>query len=83
MSSDRTDRDLTLQTTSTNVERQQLQAAGQAANRAAAEYLPADYRQRRAERTLRRQRAALLSWVEYLVEVGGVGELLAEPQPGR
>ena len=45
-----------------------------------AEYLFADYRKRRAESTLRTQRVALVLWVQYLAEVGAVGELLAEAQ---
>lgn len=51
--------------------------AGQAANRAAADYLFADYRQRRAPKTIRTQTAALLLWVHYLAEVGAAGDLLA------
>lgn len=52
--------------------------AGEAANHAAADYLFADYRQRRAAKTIRTQTAALLLWVYYLSEVGAAGELLAE-----
>lgn len=70
--------DLIPKTKGRNIERQTLIAAGQAANGAAADYLFADYRQRRAESTLRTQRAALVLWVQYLVEVGAAGELLAE-----
>lgn len=55
-----------------------MTAAGQAANRAAADYLFADYRQRRAEGTLRTQRAALVLWVQYLVEASAASEMLAE-----
>ena len=55
-----------------------ISQAGAAANRAAAEYLFADYRQRRAAKTIRTQRAALLLWVQYLDEVGAAAELLAE-----
>ena len=80
MSSDATSHNLVAQTTGTTIERQQLTAAGRAANRAAADYLFADYRQRRAESTLRTQRAALVLWVQYLVEVGAASELLAEAQ---
>jgi integrase len=80
MSNEGTSRDLAVQTTSADIERRQLTAAGRAANRAAANYLFADYRQRRAESTLRTQRAALVLWVQYLVEVGAAGELLAEAQ---
>lgn len=50
MSSDGTGHNLVSQTTGTNVERQQMTASGRAA---------ADYRQRRAESTLRTHRAAL------------------------
>ncbi|MBE2198615.1 MAG: site-specific integrase [Anaerolinea sp.] len=50
--------------------------AGQAANQAAADYLFADYRQRRAPKTMRTQTAALLLWVHYLAEVGAAGDLL-------
>jgi|GEM_PF-255867 len=80
MSNESTSRDLAVQTTGTKIERRQLTAAGQAANRAAANYLFADYRQRRAESTLRTQRAALVLWVQYLVEAGAAGELLAEAE---
>jgi hypothetical protein len=73
-------RDLVTHTPSRRVQRQQLIAAGQAANRAAADTLFADYRQRRAESTLRTQRAALVLWVQYLAEAGAAGELLAEAQ---
>jgi hypothetical protein len=52
--------------------------AGEAANRAAADYLFADYRQRRAARTIKTQTAALLLWVQYLAEVGAAAGLLAE-----
>lgn len=52
--------------------------AGEAANRAAADYLFEDYRLRRAEKTLRTQCAALLLWVQYLQAVGAARELLAE-----
>jgi integrase len=62
------------------MERRVLTAAGRAANRAAAHHVFADYRQRRATKTLRTQRAALMLWVTYLVEVGAVDELLAEAQ---
>jgi hypothetical protein len=57
-----------------------LTAAGRAANRAAAHHVFADYRQRRAEKTLRTQRAALMLWVEYLAAVGAAEELLAEAE---
>lgn len=52
--------------------------AGEAANRAAVDSLFADYRQRRAQKTIRTQTAALLLWVQYLEEVGAAGALLAE-----
>ena len=54
--------------------------AGQAANRAAADYLFADYRQRRAKKTIRTQTAALLLWVHYLADVRAAGDLLAEAE---
>lgn len=79
MRADENSQDLVPQT-STSIERQALVAAGRAANRAAADYLFADYRQRRAESTLRTQRAALVLWVEYLADVGAAGEILAEAQ---
>jgi hypothetical protein len=47
----------------------------ESANRAAADYLFADYRQRRAKKTLRTQTAALLLWVQYLAEVGAAGRV--------
>jgi len=60
----------------TAADRQMIQA-GAAANRAAADFLFADYRQRRAEKTLRTQKAALVLWVEYLSQVGAVEALSA------
>jgi len=54
-----------------------LALAGAAANRVAADYLFTDYRQRRAERTIRNQTAALQLWVQYLAIVGAATELLA------
>ncbi|MCB8943994.1 MAG: tyrosine-type recombinase/integrase [Ardenticatenaceae bacterium] len=54
--------------------------AGEAANRAAADYLFADYRQRRAEKTIRTQTAALLLWVQFLAEAGAVSQLLAKAE---
>jgi integrase len=54
--------------------------AGQAANQSAADYLFADYRQRRAKKTIRTQTAALLLWVHYLADVRAAGELLAEAE---
>ncbi len=53
-----------------------LDAIGQAANEAAANYLFADYRQRRARKTIRTQTAALVLWVEYLAQIGAAVELL-------
>jgi hypothetical protein len=73
-------RDLVPPTTTTELERRQLNDAGQAANRAAANYLFADYRQRRAESTLRTQRAALVLWLQYLTEARAGAELLAEAE---
>jgi integrase len=54
--------------------------AGQAANQAAADYLFADYRQRRAPKTIRTQTAALLLWVHYLADIRAAGELLAQAE---
>jgi hypothetical protein len=51
--------------------------AGESANRAD-DYLFADYRQRRVKKTPHTQMAALLRWVQYLVEAGMVAKLLAE-----
>lgn len=55
-----------------------MDVAGQAANRAAANYLFTDYRQRRAAKTIRTQTAALILWAEYLAQVGAGAVLLAE-----
>jgi integrase len=63
-------------TTGTAVAPLDLTPAGQAANRAAAEYLFADYRQRRAQKTIRTQTAALILWVHYLVVAGADDRLL-------
>lgn len=71
-------RDLTVLTTAKELQKGDLIRAGEAANRAAADYIFADYRQRRARKTIRTQTAALLLWVQYLAGVGAVGELLAE-----
>lgn len=49
---------------------------GVVANQAAANYSFADYRQRRAKRTIRTQTAALLLWVQYLDHLGATTELL-------
>ena len=62
------------------LERRVLTAAGRAANRAAAHHVFAGYRQRRAEKTLHTQRAALVLWVAYLVKVGAGDELLTEAE---
>ncbi len=56
----------------------EITAAGQAANRVAADYLFADYHQRRSPQTLRTQTAALIRWVEYLQKVKAATHLLAE-----
>lgn len=80
MSTHDTRNDLAPQTANKGIQTRKLIAAGKAANRAAAGYLFADYRQRRAESTLRTQRAALVLWVQYLIEVGAASELLAEAQ---
>jgi integrase len=78
MTGDENNRGLTVQTTATAVKKSELARAGETANRAAADYLFADYRQRRAKKTLRTQMAALLLWVQYLAEVGAAGDLLYE-----
>jgi integrase len=54
-----------------------VSAAGQAANQAATDYLFADYRQRRAAKTIRTQTAALILWVQYLNEVQVAAELIS------
>jgi hypothetical protein len=69
-----------MEITTGELERRVLTAAGRAANRAAAHHVFADYRQRRAEKTLRTQRAALMLWVQYLVEAGAADELLTEAE---
>ncbi|MBK8989090.1 MAG: site-specific integrase [Chloroflexi bacterium] len=51
---------------------------GVAANQAAAHYSFADYRQRRAKKTIRTQTAALLLWVQYLEYIGAATRLLAD-----
>jgi integrase len=71
-------RTLTVQTTGSQLQKSDLARAGETANRAAADYLFADYRQRRAKKTLRTQTAALLLWVQYLVEVGAASAVLHE-----
>jgi hypothetical protein len=57
-------RTLTVETTDNPLQQSDLIHAGESANRAAADYLFADYRQRRAKKTLRTQTAALLLWVQ-------------------
>jgi integrase len=54
-----------------------VSAAGQTANQAAADYLFADYHQRRAAKTIRTQTAALILWVHYLNQVKADGELIS------
>lgn len=78
MQDDDNGRSLTTQTTTTALQKSDLSRAGEAANAAAADYLFADYRQRRAKKTIKTQTAALQLWVQYLSEVGAAGELLAE-----
>lgn len=51
-------------------------AAGEAANEAAAHYLFEDYKQRRAKRTVKTHTAAMLLWVQYLGHVGSGRSLL-------
>lgn len=55
-----------------------LQQAAQAANQAAAAHLFADYRQRRAAKTIRTQTAALILWAQYLADVGAATDLLRQ-----
>ena len=71
-------RTLTVEPTDNQLQKSALARAGETANRAAADYLFADYRQRRAQKTLRTQRAALLLWVQYLAEVGAANEIRHE-----
>lgn len=78
MSDDENGRALTTRTNNKALQKSDLTRAGEAANRAAADYIFADYRQRRARKTIKTQTAALLLWVQYLVEVGAAGELLTE-----
>ena len=49
-----------------------LTQAGQAANRAAAKYVFAEYRQRKAPNTLRRQDAGLALFAQYLLNVADI-----------
>ena len=69
MSDDENGRSLTTQTTTTALQKSDLSRAGEAANQAAADYLFADYRQRRAKKTIRTQTAALLLWVQQFPQV--------------
>lgn len=78
MNSNENGRELTIQTTTSALQKSDLARAGQAANRTAADYLFADYRQRRAQKTVKTQTAALLLWMQYLGEVSAASELLAE-----
>jgi integrase len=78
MSENENGRTLTVETTDNQLQKSDLARAGESANRAAADYLFADYRQRRAKKTLRTQTAALLLWVQYLAEVGAAGGILHE-----
>ncbi|MCZ7674190.1 MAG: hypothetical protein M5U34_47215 [Chloroflexi bacterium] len=68
---------LSIQTTEHTLQQTDLTRAGAAANQAATDYLFADYRQRRAKKTIQTQTAALLLWVQYLAEVGAANELLS------
>jgi integrase len=57
-----------------------LQAAGQAANQAAAANVFEDYRSRKAANTLRRQDADLALFTEFIRSTGaGVGDLVGDP----
>jgi integrase len=78
MSENENGRTLTVDTTDNPLQQSDLARAGESANRAAADYLFADYRQRRAKKTLRTQTAALLLWVQYLAEVGAASGILHE-----
>lgn len=80
MNNDGNGRELITQTTTKALQKSDLVRAGESANRAAANYLFADYRQRRAQKTIRTQTAALLLWVHYLVDVGAAAELLTEAE---
>lgn len=75
---------LVVQTTTSAIEKSKaaskLDRAGQAANRAAADYIFVDYHQRRAANTIRTQTAALLLWVQYLAAAGAADELLQEAE---
>lgn len=80
MNGDGNGRALTVQTTTKALQKSDLTCASEAANRAAANYIFADYRQRRAKKTIRTQTAALLLWVQYVTEAGAAGELLVEAE---
>ncbi|MFQ5433670.1 MAG: tyrosine-type recombinase/integrase [Anaerolineae bacterium] len=80
MGTDENGRKLTAQTTTKALQKSDLTRAGEAANQVATDYLFADYRRRRATKTIRTQTAALLLWVQYLNEVGAAGELLAKAE---
>lgn len=60
------------------VRQSDVAAVGAAANQTAANYIFIDYQQRRAEKTIRTQAAALLLWAQYLDSVGAAAELLAQ-----
>ena len=49
-----------------------LTQAGQAANRAASKHVFAEYRQRKAPNTLRRQDAGLALFAQYLLDVADI-----------
>ncbi len=80
MDDDGNGRSLTTETAANAFQTRELARAGAAANQTAADYIFVDYRRRRASKTIRTQTAALLLWVQYLVEVGAAGELLAEAE---
>ena len=66
--------------TTNSLQSSNLAQAGEAANLAAADYIFIDYRQRRAEKTIQTQTAALLLWVQFLDEVGAADGLVNEAQ---
>lgn len=80
MDSDANGRVPTVPTTTKALQRSGLTRAGQAANRVAADYLFADYHQRRARKTIRTQTAALLLWVHYLADARAADDLLDEAE---
>ena len=77
MSDDVNGRSLTSQAIN-ELQKSDLARLGEAANQAASGYIFTDYRQRRAEKTIRTQTAALLLWVQFLDEVGAADELLTK-----